>query len=174
MHDSARSGYHTAASMVAHLRSELPSLLRLVYWASFSNPCCNVFKPLYMNGPSIPADLGKGTSTYAADAPWWWANRVKLFCDLNHNALAPRVREAFDATERWEMDRQQQVEGKRGSCSWLSAEAVGTLAFTDENCARRKGIPAIRETLPAALKATGVQYLFVDYMKSGPQIARAA
>jgi dipeptidase len=176
MHDSARSGYHTAASMVAHLRAGEPELLRQVYWASFSNPCCNVFRPLYLNGPSIAAELARGTSTYAADAPWWWANRVKLFCDLNHKALAPGVREIFDATERWEMDRQREVEAevRKLLAAGKKAEAVEALQrFTDANCARLETeYRRFGQTLPGALKAAGVQYLFSDYMKEWTAKAR--
>jgi secernin len=69
MHDSPKSGYHSAASDVCHLRAEMPPLLRQVYWASFSNPCCNVFKPFYLHGAQIPADYAQGTSTYSTDSP---------------------------------------------------------------------------------------------------------
>jgi dipeptidase len=41
MHDRPSSPYHSAASIVAHLRADKPPLLRQVYWAGFSNPCCN-------------------------------------------------------------------------------------------------------------------------------------
>ncbi|MEK7403829.1 MAG: C69 family dipeptidase, partial [Acidobacteriota bacterium] len=83
-HDRPRAGYHSAASIVAHLRSGMPPLLRQVYWAGFSNPCVNVFKPFYCHGVKAPENYAKGTSTYAGDAPWWWANRVKLLCTLNY------------------------------------------------------------------------------------------
>jgi dipeptidase len=61
MHDNAHSSYHSAASFVAHLQAELPPLLRQVYWASFSNPWCNVFKPFYLHGPAVPASYSAGT-----------------------------------------------------------------------------------------------------------------
>ena len=38
LHDSASNRYHSAASMVAHLRSEGPSVLRQVYWTSSPTP----------------------------------------------------------------------------------------------------------------------------------------
>ena len=71
MHDNAHSGYHSAASFVAHLRAEMPPLLRQVYWASFSNPWCNVFKPFYLHGPAVPASYSAGTSAYSGKSPWW-------------------------------------------------------------------------------------------------------
>jgi dipeptidase len=170
MHDSTRVGYHSAASMVAHLRPGMPAPLRQVFWSSFSNPCVNVFKPFYLNGPHVPANLAEGTSTYAENSPWWWANRVKLLCDLNYRAVAPGVREVFDATERWEMDRQAKVEAeaRRLLDAGKHAEAVRLLqGFQDENCARvEKEYRRLGQSLPAVLKAKGIEYLHLDYMKS--------
>lgn len=169
MHDTARSGYHTAASMVAHLRAGQPAPLRQVYWASFSNPCSNVFKPLYLNGPALPEQLGKGTSTYDGDAPWWWANRVKLLCDLNHKALSPKVREVFDATEQWEMDRQKQVEGAAGellAAGKTSAAIAALQRYMDGNLERVNAeYQKLGESLPAAVKSAGIEYLFLDYVR---------
>jgi dipeptidase len=34
MHDSPRSPYHTASSMIAHLRARMPPMLRQTYWAA--------------------------------------------------------------------------------------------------------------------------------------------
>jgi dipeptidase len=169
MHDSPRSGYHTAASVVAQLRVEMPPLLRQVYWASFSNPCCNVFKPFYLHGPTLPPSYAIGTSAYSADSPWWWANRVKLLCDLNHSALAPTVRGVFDQTERWEMERQATVEAEalRQIKAGKEADAIRLLQdFINENCERvEKEYRMLNEILPATLKTVGVEYLFTDYMK---------
>jgi len=170
MHDSPHSPYHTAASVVAHLRAEMPQLLRGVYWASFSNPCCNVFKPFYLHGPTLPPAYAQGSSTYCAESPWWWANRVKLLCDLNYSALAPTVRGVFDQTERWEMDRQATVEAEalRQIKAGNEAAAVRLLQqFTDDNCQRmEKEYRMLNEILPATLKTVGTQFVFVDYMKA--------
>ncbi|MFV1992111.1 MAG: C69 family dipeptidase, partial [Acidimicrobiales bacterium] len=65
-HDLPRVKYRTVASMVAHLRHEQPPLLRQVYWAGFSNPCCSVFQPFYLGGPAVPKNYSLGTSTYSA------------------------------------------------------------------------------------------------------------
>jgi secernin len=169
LHDNARSGYHTAASMVAHLRAKMPPLLRQVYWASFSNPCCNVFKPFYMHGPKIPTQYAVGTSTYSVDSPWWWANRVKLLCDLNYRALAPSARGVFDPIERWEMDRQVSVEAEalQQIKAGRDADAIALLQqFISENCNRiGKGYQMLNDTLPTTLKAVGIEYLFTEYMK---------
>ena len=168
-HDSGRNGYHTAASMVAHLRSEAPPLLRQVYWAGFSNPCSNVFKPFYLHGPKVPANYAKGTSTYSADSPWWWANRVKLLCDLNHRALAPTVRGVFDLTERSEMEGQTKLEAeaRRLIKAGKDADAVKLLQeFTNQNCARvEKEYRTLGQTLPAKLETVGIEYLYTAYMR---------
>jgi dipeptidase len=170
MHDTAQDAYHTAASMVAHLRAEMPPLLRQVYWASFSNPCCNVFKPFYLHGPTLPLTYAAGTSTYSGDSPWWWANRVKLLCDLNHSALAPAARGVFDRTERWEMEHQATTEAEalRQIKAGKDADAVTLLQqFTNDNCERvGKEYLMLNQILPAALKTVGIEYVFADYMQA--------
>ena len=169
MHDSPHSGYHSAASMVVHLRADLPPLLRQVYWASFSNPCCNVYKPFYLHGPAIPASYAVGTSSYTDDSPWWWANRVKLLCDLNYQALSPDVRAVFDATERWEMDCQAHAEADAAQLikQGKAEDAEKALQqFIDANCGRvEKEYRALNQTLPVKLQNEGVRYLFRDYLK---------
>jgi secernin len=175
LHDSARNGYHSAASMVAHLRSDLPALLRQVYWASFSNPCSNVFKPFYLHGPHLPTSYAAGTSTYSEDSPWWSANRVKLLCDLNHGALGPVIRGIFDATERAEMERQNRLEAEaqRSIEAGRNAEAVKLLQdFIDENYRRTESeYRMLNRTLPPMLETVGVEYLFTDYMRRWTSIS---
>jgi len=169
MHDSARSGYHSAASMVAHLRAEAPALLRQVYWAGFSNPCSNLFKPFYLHGPRVPAAYAEGSSTYSNDSPWWLANRLKLLCDLNYSALAPAIRKVFDATEGDEFERQKRLEAEARKLieAGKEAEAVKLLQrFIDENCARaEKEYRTLNQTLPARLEKAGIEYLFTDYVR---------
>jgi dipeptidase len=170
LHDSVSNGYHSAASMVAHLRSSGPPMLRQVYWASFSNPCCNAFKPFYLHGPKVPADYAQGSSTYAADSPWWLANRLKLLCDLNHSALNPAVRGVFDATEGWEMDRQKRIEAEARKLFESGREADASKLvqeFVNENCERAgKEYRMLNQTLPAMLGTAGIKYLYLDYMKA--------
>jgi len=170
MHDNAHNHYTTAGSMVAHLRAEMPPLLRQVYWASFSSPCCNVFKPFYLGGPTVPSSYAAGTSTYSADAPWWWAKHVKLLCDLNSRVLPPAVRATFDATERWEMGRQVPVEAEalREIKAGKEAAALKLLQqFSNENCERvAKDYKMLQETLPQMLNTVGVEYLYADYLKA--------
>ncbi|MFN7992839.1 MAG: C69 family dipeptidase [Bryobacteraceae bacterium] len=169
LHDGPANGYHTAASMIAHLRPDRPAPLRQVYWASFSNPCSNVFKPFYLHGPRPPASYAKGSSTWSADSPWWSANRVKLLCDLNYAALAPLCRSTFDATERWEFERQGAAEAAAAKfiAAGKGAEATRVLQeFVDANCARVDGEYArLGERLPAELETAGIQYLFLDYLR---------
>ncbi|UCF37664.1 MAG: C69 family dipeptidase, partial [Acidobacteriota bacterium] len=169
MHDTAHSGYHSAASMVAHLRAKMPPLLRQVYWAGFSNPCCNVFKPFYMNGPRVPEQYAEGTSTYSKASPWWWANRVKLLCDLNHQALSPTVKAVFSRTEAWEIQRQQRSEAEALSLiqAGKNDEAVALLqSFIDENVARvEKEYLMLNDTLTTMLQTVGIEYLYLDYVR---------
>ncbi len=169
MHDSVGSGYHSAASIVAHLRAEMPPLLRQVYWAGFSNPCCNVFKPFYMHGPKVPEGYAVGTSTYSDDSPWWWANRINLLSDLNYRPLSPTVRAIFERTEDWEMLRQRryEAEAQRLIAAGDAPAAVEILQkFVDENCERiEREYRMLNQTLPAMLETVGKDYLFTEYLK---------
>ena len=168
-HDSPRGGYHTAASMVAHLRAEKPPILRQVYWAGFSNPCSNAFKPFYMHGPKVPSIYAQGTSKYSEDSPWWSANRVRLLADLNHKALAPTVQGVFARTEAWERERQQRVEGNVEKLvrAGREEEAVQLLQeFVNENTQRiEKEYRMLNKTLPEMLETVGIEYLHTDYMR---------
>jgi len=169
MHDSPLSPYRTGASIVAHLRAKMPPLLHQVYWASFSTPCCNVFKPFYLRGPEVPENYALGTSTYSPDSPWWWSNRLKLLCDLNYRALNPTVRGVFDLTEQWEMQRQGTCEAE---ALQLIEEGKGGAAveviqkFINENCSRvEKEYKMLNKALPTLLDTVGIEYLFADYLK---------
>jgi dipeptidase len=156
--------------MVVHLRARMPPLLRQVYWASLSNPCCNVFQPLYLHDVRAPQAWARGTSTYSSDSPWWWANRLKLLCDLNYEAVNPAVRVAFDETERWEASRQEEVEAValRLLESGKGAEAAVVLqGFVDENSRRiEEQYPALQKAAEDALRGRGLRYVFLDYLKS--------
>jgi dipeptidase len=169
LHDTAHSGYHTAASMVAQLRADLPAPLRQVYWANFSNPCCNVFKPFYLHGPTIPSSYSIGTSTYSGDSPWWWANRIRLLCDLNYSVLASTARSLFAQTEHWETERQARVEAEalRLTKAGKEADAATLLQqFSNENCERvEKEYRLLNRTLPETLATVGVNYLYTNYLK---------
>jgi secernin len=169
MHDNPKSGYHSAASEVCQLRADMPALLRQVYWASFSNPCCNVFKPFYLHGVRVPESYAQGTSTYSVDSPWWWAHRLKLLCDLNYSDLNPGVRAIFDKTENWILERQAHNETqaldliKKGQ----QDAAVALLQkYVDENCSRIKNeYAALNERLPTQIEKAGVKFLFIDYLR---------
>ena len=145
-------------------------MLRQVYLASFSNPCVNVFQPFYLNGPRVPDDYGRGTSTYEEDSPWWRANRVKLLSDLNHTALAPAVRGVFDRTEKWIFGRREQVEARAATLIRQDRrdEAARILQrYIEENTARiEKEYRMLNRTLPVMLETVGNNYLYIDYMKS--------
>lgn len=168
LHDSPRSKYRSVASMVAHLRFEMPPLLRQVYWAGMSNPCCGVFQPFYLHGPTLPENYAFGTSKYSADSPWWQATRIKLLCDLNYGALHPRVRQLFDKTEQWEFDRQQQCEADADVLLHQDrqADAIAHIqTFVAENAVRiKEDHEQLNRTLPQILQEDGVSYLFTQYL----------
>jgi secernin len=170
MHDTPQSPYHSAASFVAHLRAEMPPLLRQVYWASFSNPCCNVFKPFYLHGPAIPSSYEIGTSTYSVDSPWWWANRLKLLCDLNYRPLNPTVRRMFDQTERWEIARQHRVEAevlKEIQAGRVAGGIACLQQFVNENSERvETEYRKLNQTLPEMLATDDTSYLYTNYLKA--------
>jgi len=144
-------------------------MLRQVYWAGFSNPCCGVFQPFYMHGCKVPASYALGSSTYSADSPWWQAARVKLLCDLNYPALQPKVREVFDAVEKWVLQRAEQHEADAARLirDGRDAAAVERLQqMVDEDRARiQEHYVALNRTLPGILEKAGIRYLYADYLK---------
>jgi len=154
--------------MVAHLRGDVPPLLRQVYWAGFSNPCCSVSQPFYLHGPKIPDDYANGTSTYSADAPWWWANRIKLLCDLNYRTLNPRVRQVFNKTEMWEVERQKECEANVKSLlkeGKKEAAVACVQEFINHNGNRvEREYRQLNITLPVSLQEVGIEYLFTEYL----------
>lgn len=169
MHDSPRSPFHTAASMVAHLRGELPPLLRQVYFASFSNPCTNVFQPFYLHGPRVPLDYSIGTSQFSIRSPWWHANRVKLLCHLNFRALQPATQQFWGDFELSQLQRRDSAESR--ALELLKAgdqdSAVLTLQrLIDENAARvAAGYAELDVMLTRMLEKDGIRYLHVDYLR---------
>jgi secernin len=169
MHDNSNRGYHTAASEICHLRASMPPLLRQVYWASFSNPCCNIFKPFYMHGPKVPGGYAAGTSRYSGDSPWWWSERVKLLCDLNYRVLNPAVRAVFDETEKWILQREAGQEGRAldfVSKNQPEAAVAALQKYVDENCARiEKEYRMLNQVLPVQLQTVGVNYVFLDFLR---------
>ena len=147
----------------------MPPLLRQVYWASSSVPCVNVFKPFYFQGVKVPDNYAKGTSTYSADSPHWWAERVKLLTSLNYEALAPVAKAVFAQTEDWERQREEQVEAKalRLVNAGKKTEAVQVLQnFVNENCTRvEKEYKMLNKQLTEMVPIVGIKYVYLDYMK---------
>ncbi len=170
LHDSPRFGYHSAASAVFHLRAWMPPLLRQVYWSSFSNPCSNIFKPFYLHGPKVPANYSEGTSTYSANSPWWWANQVKLLCDLSYGVLNPMVRGVFDETEKWILERREQHEFQALDLIKNEEESAAVKLlqhYIDENSKRiSEEYKMLNEKLPQTLERVGIKYIFVDYLRA--------
>jgi hypothetical protein len=127
-----------------------------------------VSQPFYLHGPKIPDNYTSGTSTYSADAPWWWANRIKLLCDLNYRTLNPQVRQVFDKTETWVVERQKECEAKAKSLLDEGREEAAVACVRE--FIRQNGIRVEREyrqlirTLPVSLQEAGIDYLFTEYM----------
>jgi dipeptidase len=155
--------------MVVRLRADMPPLLRQVYWAAFGNPCCAVYQPFYLHGCQVPTNYAVGSSTWSADSPWWQAARVRLLCDLNYPTLQPKVREVFDPTEKWIMERaeQHEVDAIRLLRDGRDAAAVERLQrLVDEDCVRiQEQCAALNRTLPGMLEKAGIRYLYTDYLK---------
>ncbi|MCX7055853.1 MAG: C69 family dipeptidase [Proteobacteria bacterium] len=169
MHDSTKAPYHTAASMIAHLRNSMPTELRQVYWGCFSNPCSSVFQPFYLHGARVPASYSEGTGIYSDESPWWRANRVKLLCHLNFRALQPKVRVVFDAVEEWEMRQLELVEAEvMGLVNSGDKAAAARLLrrYVDDSSDRiAQEYSCLIPRLTDSLREEGIQYLHLDYLK---------
>ena len=170
MHDCPNTRpYRTAASMIAHLRKDMPAMLRQVCWQSFSSPCVNVFRPFYFAGQTVPDRFGEGTHKYSSDSPWWSAERIKRLCDLNYRKLAPVVQKVFRETEKWELERAMIIE----------LEALGLINKSDKKKARKilqdfcnedvertaKEYKMLAETLTEMIPVAGIDYLWVDFLQ---------
>jgi dipeptidase len=117
----------------------------------------------------VPENYAKGTSTYSADSPFHWANRLKLLADLNYQALNPVIRGVFDVTEEWILKRQETAEAKAlAFCKdGKTKEAAAVLQkFVDENCERiEKEYKMLNTQLAEMVPTVGIKYVFLDYMK---------
>ena len=168
MHNGPNHG-RTSASMVAHLRKDNPPLLRSVYWASFSAPCVNVFKPFYFAGQTVPSNYGIGKDIYSPDSPWWWAEKVKRQCDLNYNKLAPLAAAVFRETEQWALAKSRRIESEamRLVQSNREAEARQLLRDFSLECCRRveKEYAQLHQLLEAKAAEHGTDYLWLDVLR---------
>jgi dipeptidase len=161
--------YRTAASMIAHLRKGMPKTLRQVYWANFSVPCVNVFRPFYITRNTVPDSFGKGTNKYSDDSPWWWSEKNKRICDLNYGKLAPIVQEIFKKTENWELEECRRVEADayRLIEEGQEEDAKEILEKFCKECIDRtqNEYQMIREISEHILSQVGVDYLWLDFLK---------
>lgn len=166
--------YRTAASMVAHLRKDLPPMLRPVYWASFSVPCVNVFRPFYITADTVPNQFGVGTNKYSEDSPWWRSEKIKRLCDLNYNKLAPVTRGIFSETEKWELARSQAVEAKALALlkQGKDAEAGKVLQEFSANCVTRteKEYAFLEKALEDMIVTFGVDHIWIDFVRENCKI----
>jgi secernin len=173
MHDKPKGRYRTAASMVVHLRKDMPSLLSKVYWGSFSSPCVNVFKPFYFAGQTVPEQYGAGTNKYSEDSPWWMAEKTKRLCDLNYNKLAPVVKGVFSETEKWEMARSKTIESEVLALLRDGKDADAEIILQDFSlqCSMRakKEYDLLQKVLQQMIPETGVDYLWMDFLRDNCQ-----
>ncbi len=168
--------YRTAASMVCHLRKDMPDMLRQVYWASYCVPCVNVFKPFYFHGGQVVSEeFSKGTYKYDKDSPWWWASKTKRLCDLNYRKLAPVAIGVFRETEKWELAKSKTVEAealkliKKGKKS----EAAKLLADFTQECLDRtaKEYKMVHGVLEKMVPVVGVDFIWIDFLKKNCETA---
>ena len=170
LHDKSRYGYRTAASMIVHLRKDMPSLLRQVYWGSFSSPCVNVFKPFYFTEQCVPEQYGVGTNVFSEESPWWLAEKTKRLCDMNYNKLAPIVKAVFNETENWELAHSKTIESE--VISFLDAdkkdEAEKVLNDFSTECCKRteREYKSLHRILQNMIEEFGIDYLWIDYLRN--------
>ncbi len=90
---SRRRNSQSTASLVAHLRHDMP-----VHWMTgTSAPCTGVFKPFYM-GP-VPELVGAPTGEYSPDAIWWAHERLHRAAIEDYAARLPLYRKERDELE---------------------------------------------------------------------------
>jgi len=170
MHDCPNTRpYRTAASMIAHLRKDMPSMLRQVYWQSFSVPCVNVFQPFYFAGQTVPDQFDEGTNKYSSDSPWWWAEKIKRLCDLNYRKLAPVAQRVFQKTEKWELERAKIIEVQAleliNNGDGKKAQRI-LQDFCNENVKRTaREYKMLTETLTRMVPVVGIDYLWIDFLQ---------
>lgn len=169
MHGRSNPRYRTAASMVVHLRKEMPSMLRSVYWASFSTPCVNVFRPFYFSGQTVPDQYGVATNKYSEDSPWWWAEKIKRLCDLNYNKLAPVVKGVFRETENWGSARSIIIEAQAFRLIKKNKDNEAEKLIKDfcYQCVKRtkKEYKLLHNVLEQMIPEVGVDYLWIDSLR---------
>lgn len=168
MHNGPEHG-RTAATMVAQLWKDKPPPLRSVYWASFSSPCVNVFKPFYFAGRTIPESYGIGKDTYDPASPWWWAEKVKRQVDLNYNQLASLPVAVFREIEKWELAKSRAVEAEAARLLAANRETEARQLLQDfsaECCARvEREYAGLHLVLEKKVAECGTDYLWLDALR---------
>lgn len=169
MHNGPDHG-RTAATMVAQLWKDKAPPLRAVYWASFSSPCVNVFKPFYFAGRTVPDSYSVATDTYDAASPWWWAEKLKRQCDLNYNQLAPIVQARFRETEAWALEKSRRVEAEAAKLMLANREAEAKellRRFSLECTTRIEGEYAeLHKVMDEKVAEFGTDYPWLDELRA--------
>ncbi|HRP05212.1 MAG TPA: C69 family dipeptidase [Opitutaceae bacterium] len=168
MHNGPEHG-RTAASMVVQLWKDRPPPLRAVYWASFSSPCVNVFKPFYFAGRTIPENYSNATDTYDPASPWWSAEKLKRLVDLNYNQLAALPSAAFRDIEKWELAKSREIEAKAARLMANNRESEARQLLRDfslECCNRvEKEYARLLPLLESRSAKVGTDYLWLDALR---------
>lgn len=168
MHNGPEHG-RTAASMVVQLWKDKPPPLRAVYWASFSSPCVNVFKPFYFAGRTIPESYSNATDTYDAASPWWTAEKLKRLVDLNYNQLAALPSSAFRQIEKWELAKSREIEAQAAGLMRAHREEEARKLLRDfsvECCNKvEKEYARLIPLLESRAAQVGIDYLWIDALR---------
>ena len=106
----------TAASMVVHLRPDMPKELAVTCWTAFGSPCLSVYRPVYPFLVGLPADLDRGERRYSANSPWWAFERLQRLiaqapslADVARGPLAELEWRFRVSAEEAEMEAERQV-----------------------------------------------------------------
>lgn len=88
-----RDDFQSTASLVAHLRADLPT-----YWMTgTSAPCTGLFKPFHL-GP-LPPELGEPAGTYDEHSLWWAHERLHRAVIADYATRMPLYAEERDGLE---------------------------------------------------------------------------
>ena len=105
-------------------------------WMSMAPPCTSVFRPFYLKGVKVPANLSIAGKEYSADSPWWTFKKLQRRIEKNYPLFAPIIRNVWKKFERRELEQLEIVERrvfnllKKGE----SKKAVSILQrFVDKN-----------------------------------------
>lgn len=123
----------TAASMVAHLRGDSGPK---VYWASFGQPCCGIFMPLYIEG-EIPEALTKAGPEFSEDSVWWLFKKLGECVAEDFADRTPRVQKVWFDLESEFFEKaiaiENEVKGRQGNGDGADDAGARLTRFMQDN-----------------------------------------